>query len=311
MKQWGGGIPPWQFPSVTVTTAAIGSGKGIARASAGTADIGTSDAYLSAGDLVENPALVNVPLVISAQQVDYNIPGLSAGTHVRLNGPVLAEIYRGQITRWNDPAIAGLNPGVRLADIPIVPVHRSDSSGDTFLFSSYLSTQDPAWNNAFGYGTTVAWPLVGRAIAAMGNSGMVSACKATPGCVAYVGISYHAQARQDGLGEAQLENAAGQFVSPTPAAIGAAVANFVSLTPPNETISMVDGPASGGYPIVNYEYAIVNTRQPDATRARAIRTFLRWLIHKGNSGTYVDPWGFRALPSPVVALADTQINQIR
>ena len=121
-----------QVPAVTVSTAATGSGAGIAAASKGTADIGTSDAYLSSGDLVENPALLNIPLAISAQQVDYNLPGVGAGTHVRLDGQVLALMYQGTITSWNDPAIAALNAGVRLPAVRVVPVHRSDSSGDTF-----------------------------------------------------------------------------------------------------------------------------------------------------------------------------------
>jgi phosphate transport system substrate-binding protein len=113
-----------QFPVAVVRTAATGSGAGIADASAGTADIGTSDAYLSSGNLVKNPALLNIPLVISAQQVDYNLPGLGAGGHVKLSGPVLARMYQGTITVWNDPAIAALNPGVRLPAIKVVPVRQ-------------------------------------------------------------------------------------------------------------------------------------------------------------------------------------------
>ncbi|MGO9958445.1 MAG: phosphate ABC transporter substrate-binding protein PstS [Solirubrobacteraceae bacterium] len=310
MRTWAAGYHQ-QFPGVTISTAATGSGAGIAGASAGTVEIGTSDAYLSSGDLVKNPTLLNIPLVISAQQVDYNVPGLSAGTHLKLDGAVLARMYEGAIRRWSDPAIARLNPGVRLPAVAVAPLRRSDSSGDTFLFTSYLSTQDPAWNNAIGYGTTVAWPLAGGALAQKGNSGMVSGCESTPGCVAYIGISYLSQALAGGLGEAQLANAAGQFVLPTPVTIGAAVDSFVSSTPPNETISMVDGPAAGGYPIVNYEYAIVGTRQSDPARARAIRAFLNWAITTGNSAGYLDPVRFQPLPAALVALADEQIGQIR
>ena len=299
-----------QFPDVTVSTAATGSTAGITDASAGTADIGTSDAYLSSGNLVKNPALLNIPLVISAQQVDYNLPGLAAGTHVKLSGPVLAGMYEGRITAWTDPAIAALNPGVRLPAIKVVPVHRSDGSGDTFLFSSYLSTQDPAWNSTIGYGTTVAWPPVGGALARHGNAGMVAGCEAAPGCVAYVGISYLSQALAGGLGEAELANAAGRFVLPTPATINASVASFLSSTPPNETISMVDGPAANGYPIVNYEYAIVSTRQSDPAKARAIRAFLTWVITTGNSAQYLNKGGFQPLPAAMVTLAAQQIARI-
>ena len=299
-----------QFPDVMVSTAATGSGAGIADASAGTADIGTSDAYLSSGNLVKNPALLNIPLVISAQQVDYNLPGLGAGGHVKLSGPVLARMYEGTITAWNDPAIAALNPGLRLPAIRVVPVHRSDGSGDTFLFSSYLSTQDPAWNSTIGYGTTVAWPPVRGAFARQGNNGVVAGCEAVPGCIAYVGISYLSQALAGGLGEAALANAAGQFVLPTAATISASVASFVSSTPPNETISMVDGPAANGYPIVNYEYAIVSTRQSEPVKARAIRAFLTWVITTGNSASYLNQVRFQPLPAAMVTLAGQQIARI-
>ena len=299
-----------QVPDVTVSTAATGSGAGIADASAGTADIGTSDAYLSSGNLVKNPALVNIPLAISAQQVDYNLPGLGASGHVKLSGAVLARMYEGTITAWNDPAIAALNPGVRLPAIKVVPVHRSDSSGDTFLFSSYLSTQDPAWNSSIGYGTTVAWPPVGGALARRGNNGVVAGCEAVSGCVAYVGISYLSQALAGGLGEAELANAAGRFMLPTAATISASVARFLSSIPPNETISMVDGPAASGYPIVNYEYAIVSTRQSDPVKARAIRAFLTWVITTGNSAAYLSQVRLQPLPAAAVTLAALQIARI-
>jgi len=300
-----------QVPAVSVSTAATGSGAGIAAASAGKADIGTSDAYLSSGDLVRSPALLNIPLAISAQQVNYNLPQVSPGSHVKLDGQVLARMYEGTITSWDDPAIAALNPGVRLPAVRVVPVHRSDSAGDTFLFSSYLSTQDPAWNAAIGYGTTVAWPQVAGALAEHGNGGVVTACQSTPGCVAYAGISYLSSALADGLGEAELANAAGRFELPTASTISASVASFVSSTPPNETISMVDGPAAGGYPIVNYEYAIVSTRQPSAGRAQTLQAFLRWVITTGNSALYLDTVRFQPLPADVVTLALAQIDRIR
>jgi phosphate transport system substrate-binding protein len=299
-----------RYPQVSITTGATGSGAGIAGASAGTVNIGASDAYLSSGELVKNPALLNIPLAISAQQVNYNLPGLGAGVHLRLSGAVLAQMYEGKITIWNDPAIAALNPGVPLPGTTVVPLHRSDSSGDTFLFTSYLSTHDPAWGAAVGYGTTVAWPGASGALGRPGNSGMIAGCRATAGCVAYVGISYLSAALAAGLGEAQLQNASGQYLLPTAAAISAAVATFVSSTPPNETISMVNGPAAGGYPIVNYEYAIVSRRQPDAATARDIKAFLHWAITAGNAARYLGQVQFQPLASAVVSLSDEQIAEI-
>jgi phosphate transport system substrate-binding protein len=298
-----------QYPQLIIRTAGTGSGKGIAAASAGTADIGASDAYLSSGDLVKNPSLLNIPLAIAAQQVDYNVPSLGANVHINLSGLVLAQMYEGQITTWDSPAIRALNPGVSLPGTRVVPLHRADSSGDTFLFTSYLSTHDPAWNSAIGYGTTVAWPAVGG-LAATGNSGMVAGCRATPGCVAYVGISYLSKALAAGLGEARLANESGQFELPTGPAISAGVASFVSLTPPNETISMVNGPAPAGYPIVNFEYAVVSVRQPSAAQARDLKAFLHWVITKGNAAGFLNQVRFQPLPSAVVSLCNTQIARI-
>jgi phosphate transport system substrate-binding protein len=299
-----------QVPGVTVTTASTGSGKGIALASAGKADIGASDAYLSSGDVVKNHTLLNIPIAVSAQTVIYNLPGLSQHSHVNLNGAVLAGIYHGSITMWNDPAIAGINRVLHLPAIKIVPIHRSDSSGDTFLFTSYLSTQDPAWNDRIGYGTTAAWPPVPGAMAAGGSVATLHACESTPGCVAYNGISYLSQALSGGLGEAALANAAGRFTLPTAGTIQDSLSSFVSITPPNETISMIDGPSAGGYPIVNYEYAIVSVRQPDAGKAGTIRAFLKWVITTGNAASYLDAVRFQPLPAAVVSLGEEQIAEI-
>jgi phosphate transport system substrate-binding protein len=299
-----------QHANVSFTTAATGSGKGIAEASAGTVDIGASDAFLSSGDLVTNPAMLNIPLAISAQQVNYNVPGLRPATHLKLNGKVLAEMYQGSITSWDDPRIAALNPRVRLPHLRVVPLHRADSAGDTFLFTSYLSTQDSAWDRVTGYGTTVAWPPVPGARAETGNTGMVAGCTATPGCVAYVGIAYLSSALAGGLGYAALRNAPGAYEVPTAQTIGAAVGSFVSTTPVNETISMVDGPAGTGYPIVNYEYAIVSARQHNAATARDIKAFLHWAITAGNAPRYLDAVRFAPLPGPIVSLSDAQIARI-
>jgi phosphate transport system substrate-binding protein len=310
LHAWAGAYQQ-QFPQVRISTDGTGSGTGIKAASAGTVDMGASDAYLSSGDLVKNPALLNIPLAVAAQQVDYNLPQLKAGVHLRLTGVVLAQMYQGTIRTWNDPAIAALNPHVALPATRVVPLHRTDSSGDTFLFTSYLSTHDPAWNRAIGYGTTVAWPPVPGSQGQHGNSGLVSGCQATVGCVAYVGISYLSAALAAGLGEAELANALGQYELPTPASISAAVGAFVSATPANETISMVNGPASGGYPIVNYEYAIVRSRQPDRTRAQDIRAFLHWAVTIGNSARYLSQGRFEPLPAAVVTLSAQQIAKIK
>ena len=304
-----------QAAGVTVKTASTSSGKGIAAASAGSVDLGGTDAYLSSGDLVKKPALLNIPLATAAQTVIYNLPGVSAADHVRLDAAVLAGIYEGTITTWDDPRIAAINPGASLPADKIVPVYRADMSGDTFLFTSYLSTGSQSapgtqWNREVGYGTTVAWPRVPGALSEKGSLNVLHACASTPGCVAYNGISYLSQARAAGLGEAELENYAGQYTLPTATAIQDSVASFVSLTPPNETISLIDGPSPTGYPIVNYEYAVVSSRQPTAAKASALRAFLTWVITKGNQASYLATVGFQPLPAALVTLGEQQIQEI-
>ncbi len=295
------------YPQVTITTAGTGSGTGISSAAGGTADIGASDAYLSPSDVSKYPTLLNIPLAISAQMVNYNLPGFT-GT-LKLNGTVLAEIYEGKITMWNDSAIAALNPGVTLPDMKIVPLHRSDSSGDTFLFTTYLSDQVPAWSSSVGYDTTVAWPSVPGELAFKGNSGMVTGCQDNPGCIAYIGISYKSKTTAAGLGEAEVANGAGQYELPTAATIAAAAASFSSI-PASGTISLINSKASGAYPIINYEYAIVNSTQPNATKAQDIKALLYWAITTGNSGKYLSQVNFQPLPSTALAVSEALIAKI-
>jgi phosphate transport system substrate-binding protein len=296
-----------QFSQVTVTTAGTGSGTGISSAAGGTADIGASDAYLSPADNTKYPTLENIPLAISAQMVNYYLPGVSA--NLKLNGTVLTEMYEGKITTWNDPAIKALNPGVSLPATKVVPLHRSDSSGDTFLFTSYLSKQDPQWSSSVGFDTSVAWPKVASELAFKGNSGMVTGCKANPGCVAYIGISYKSKTTKAGLGEAQLENGASGYELPTSATIGAAAASF-STIPANGAISLINSTASGSYPIINYEYAIVNSTQSDATKATDIKALLYWAITTGNSSTYLSQVNFQPLPAAALSASKALIGKI-
>jgi phosphate transport system substrate-binding protein len=299
------------FPQVTIQTAGTGSGTGISDATNGTADIGASDAYLAPSSVQASPGLKNIPLAISSQLITYNIPGVLS--HLKLTGKVISDIYQGKITNWNDPAIVALNKGVTLPSLAIVTLHRADSSGDTFLFTQFLSKTDPSgWGTSVQFNTTVQWPNAPGALGETGNSGMVAGCKATPGCIAYVGISYQTQALQAGLGYAQLQNAKGQYVAPTAASIAAEAAAFVKKTPANGTISMIYGPATGGYPIVNYEYAIVETHQSTTSKAKAIRSVLEWAINAkdGNAATYLSQVDFQPLPASIAASSLKQILSI-
>jgi phosphate transport system substrate-binding protein len=296
------------YSQLTITTGGTGSGTGITDAATGTVDVGASDAYLSNAERAANPNLVNIALAISAQQINYNLPGVK---HLKLDGTVLAEIYSGKITKWNDPAIKALNPGVTLPAMTIVPLRRLDSSGDTFLFTSYLNAQDPSVWPASNVSTTVSWPQVPGETSETGNGGMVAGCAATKGCIAYIGISYLAKTQAAGLGDAELKNAAGHFVPIDTATIAAAAAAQTGKTPADETQSLINGPGPNAYPIINYEYAIVNKKQPDATKAEDIRAFLHWAVHSGQSAsTFLDAVDFQPLPSSVVQLSDTQISKI-
>jgi phosphate transport system substrate-binding protein len=300
-----------KYSQVSIQTAGTGSGTGISDAANGTVDIGSSDAYLSASQLQATPTLLNIPLAISVQVISYNLPGVTA--HVKLSGKILSSIYQGKITKWNDPAITSINPGVTLPSMPIVALHRSDGSGDTFIFSQYLSKQDASgWGNSVGVGTTVQWPSTPGGLAENGNGGMVSGCKATPGCIAYVGISFLSQLLGDGLNYGQLLNGAGNYTLPTPTAVSAEANYFTAKTPANGTISLINGPVATGYPIINYEYAIVNSHQSSTTVAKAIRSVLEWAIAPtdGNSSQYLSQVSFQPLPAKVVAQSTKQIASI-
>jgi phosphate transport system substrate-binding protein len=293
---------------VTITTGGTGSGTGITDATTGTVSIGASDAYLSSADLQKSPGLLNIPLAISAQQINYNVPGVKS---LKLDAATLAKIYTGKITTWNDPAIKALNAGAKLPGIKIVTLHRADSSGDTFLFTSFLNAQDPSGWGSSNVDTSISWPSVPGSLAETGNSGMVSGCQANKGCIAYIGISYLQKTQAAGLGEASLKNGSGAYELPTAATISSAAAAFTAKTPANETISMINGPAPTGYPIVNYEYAIVKTSQSNGAQAEDIRAFLHWTIHTGQDATtYLDPVDFQPLPASVVAKSDAQIAKI-
>ncbi len=301
-----------KYPNVTITTESTPAVVGITQAAARAVNIGGSGIYLSESDMAAHPGLMNIALTISAVHVNYNLPGVTE--HIKLNGKVLAAMYQGTIKTWNDPQIAALNPGLNLPATPVVPIHRSDGgTSDTFVFTEYLSKQDPdGWGKSPGHGTTVDFPSVPGSLAEDGMGGMATGCAQTPGCVAYLGTSYREQARQKGLGEAELGNASGNYLPPDAQTIQAEAASFASRTPANQAISLVNGPAPDGYPIVNYQYAIVYSTQKDPAIAQTMQSFLHWVVTDGNSPSFVDQVHFwlQPLPDAVVKLSDAQIATI-
>jgi phosphate transport system substrate-binding protein len=294
-------------PSITITSGATGSGTGITDAADGLVNIGASDAYLSSSDMSTYPGLINIPLTVAGLTVSYNLPGVKS---LNLNGPVLAQIYTGKITTWNNAAIAKINPGVTLPSTKIVTLHRADSSGSTFLFTSYLNATDPSvWKSA-DIGTTITWPSAPGALAETGSGGMVAACGTTKGCIAYVGVSYESKLTAAGLAWAALENKAGKYTMPTSASISAALASFPSA-PASGAEALINTSAPTGYPIINYEYAIVKKTQPSAAEAKVVKAFLTWILTTGDTATYLTAVNFEPLPASTLATAKTLVSSIK
>ena len=299
-----------EYPNITIQTASTGSGTGIAQSTAGVVQIGASDAYMSDAQLANTPGIVNIPLAISAQQINYNLPGV---TSLNLSGSVLAGIFTGTIRYWDDPALQADNPGVNLPHNAIVPVHRTDGSGDTFLFTQYLSAADSTWKDSIGYNTSVNWPAVQGALGGQGNPGVLQTLAQTPDSIGYLGISFLDQAQSKGLGTAALKNQAGHFVMPTQTNISAAAAAMVNDTPDDERISLIYAPGVDSYPIINYEYAVVQSHAASPEQAAALRTALMWIISPdgGNASKYLDPVHFLPLPASVFDKSKAQINKIQ
>jgi phosphate transport system substrate-binding protein len=309
-------------PNLQIRAAATGSGAGIAQAIAKQVQIGASDAYMSDNQAMANPHILNIPLAISAQTVDANLPELR-GQSLKLSGPVLAGIYSGKIRQWDAGPIAELNPGVRLPHNSIVPVRRADGSGDTFIFTQFLSfstaeeenatdTSYGSWGDKIGYGTTVNWPAVSGILTLSSNQEMVDTLAKTPYAVGYLGGSFQAEADKAGLITALLENQAGKFLLPNAQTITAAAASLTPRTPADERLTLVYAPGDDSYPLINYEYAMVSDQQPNPQMASALSNFLLWCISPqgGSAAALLDPVHFIPLPIAIRARSEVQIAKI-
>lgn len=298
-------------PDVRLTTASTGSGTGQAQSMKGLVQMGSSDAYLSDAQMKQHPSMLNIPTAISSQMINYNIPHLN-GDHIKLSPSVLADIYAGKITHWNDHRIEKLNPGVHMPHHRIIEVHRSDGSGDTFIFTQYLSKSNPWWKSKYGYGTSVSWAPVKGNIGAEGNSGMVNALKNNDYSIAYIGISYKKDIDKYNLGEARIGNRAGNFVLPEPKTVKAAAAAMVPKTPADQRISLIFAPGKYSYPIINYEYVLVDSKQPSQDMAESLRKFLLWAVSPagGNAMHFMKKVNFVPLPPSVALQSMEQIAKI-
>jgi phosphate transport system substrate-binding protein len=283
---------------VAVTYGAIGSGGGIAQITARTVDFGASDAPLNEEQFKEAKGVVQIPWALAATTIAYNVEGVS--NQLKLTGPVLAEIFEGKVTTWNAPAIAQLNPGVKLPSTKITPVYRSDASGDTFALTNYLSQISPEWKSKIGNSTEVKFPA---GIGAKGNSGVGGAISSTNGSIGYIAIAYVLENKFD---YALIKNAAGNYPVPGIPSISAAAAALKSV-PANNEVSIVNPPASaaGAYPISTFTYALVPEHSP---KASTLKPFLKWAVTEGQQfGAKLD---FAPLPAKVVAADEATIEKI-
>ena len=290
-----------QHPGVTVSYSAVGSSAGIAAISARQVDFGASDVPMNASELAsaKGGPVTQVPDALGAEGVAYHLD-LPAGARLRLTGPVIAAIFLGQITHWNDPAITALNPGLTLPAASITVVHRSDGSGTTYIFSNYLSSVDPAWAAKVGTGKTLNWP-VGEG--AEGNGSVTSAVFRTPFSIGYV-----EQAYSQGLllPFAAIRNQAGYYVLPSTQTIAAAAARKPAITPTD--FSIVNQPGASSYPISGYSWALVYTRQQNQATGQALVSMLDWLTHDGQA--YAAANHYVPLPAQVRQLALTMLQQV-
>jgi len=298
-------------PGVEIKTAATGSGAGIDQAISGAVQIGASDSYMSDADAKRHPDILNIPMAISAQTVNYNLPSLNS-TNLKLDGPTLAGIYSGKIRSWDDKAIAALNPGATLPHNDIIPVRRTEEAGDTFIFTQYLTFSTESWENNYGFGVKVAWAAVPGELEAVANAGMVDKIKQTPYSIGYVGVSSYADIAKAGIGTSALKSYSGEFLLPTPETIEAAAASLGPRTPVDERLTLVNAPGANCYPLINYEYAVVSSKQPSPDVASALRKFLLWAIAPDETNQkYLEDEHFIALPAHIWVLSHDQIMMIK
>ncbi len=302
-------------PSVNINYQSIGSGGGVRQFTERTVDFGASDAPLTEEEVQGLPSTpVHIPETIGSVVAAYNIPGIDKG--LKLTGPVLADIFAGKITRWDDPRILELNSGLSLPSADIVTIHRSDGSGTTFIWTSYLSQVSPEWNQTIGAGKSVQWTV---GLGASGNEGVSNTILSTPNSIGYVELTY---ALTTGMDYASLMNSAGNFVEPTLSSTQAAAQNAIIMngtgTTNNSTsgttvslpsgdqswthVSLLDAPGVDSYPIASFSYLLLykelSTNIDTMEKAQALAEFINWAITEGQQ--FASPLHYVPLPDSVV-----------
>jgi phosphate transport system substrate-binding protein len=287
-------------PGIKFNYQSIGSGGGIRMLSNRTVDFGGSDAPLTDQQLAGAPGKVlHFPTVMGADVIAYNLPGFT-GT-LRLTGPLIADIYSGKITKWDDDKIKAVNPGVAIPSEDIVVCHRSDGSGTTFIFVDYLSKISPSWATDVGRGTSVKWPV---GLGGKGNEGVTALVQQTPGAIGYVELIY---ALNNNIPFADIQNKAGNFIKPSLASVTAAAAS--ANMPADFRVSITDAPGAEAYPISSFTWMLVYQKQTNKETGEQIVKFLHWMLTDGQK--YAPELKYAPLPAEVVQKETAQIQQIQ
>jgi phosphate transport system substrate-binding protein len=297
-------------PGVNINYQSIGSGGGVKQFTEKTVDFGATDAPLTQNESQKAPGAVHIPETIGSVVAAYNIPSIP-DKGLKLSGEVLADIFLGKITKWNDPKIQALNTDKTLPGDDIVVVHRSDGSGTTFVWTDYLSSASPAWKEQFGKGKSVQWPV---GIGAPGNEGVANAIKSTPNTIGYIELSY---ALTTNTPFAFIQNKEGAFVEPTLASTKAAVQSFVASLPKGDgvwtNVSLVNAPGADSYPIASFSYLLLYKEMStdpnlDQAKAKALVDFISWAITEGQKTA--EGLDYVPLPEGVVKLNQDTLKSL-
>ncbi|HTQ10252.1 MAG TPA: phosphate ABC transporter substrate-binding protein PstS [Fimbriimonadaceae bacterium] len=289
-------------PGVTINYQAVGSGAGISQLEAGTVDFAASDVAMSDDELKTMPGpVVQIPMISGCVAMAYNLPGIQSG--LKLSGDVIADIYLGKITKWNDPRIVQQNPGVNLPDLAIAVVHRSDASGTSYIFTDYLCNVSAAWKSGPGKGKTVSWPT---GVGEPHNDGVAGYIKQSTGGFGYVELAYVIQTN---MTCATVKNRSGNYIQPTIDSTSVAVNAAVDSLKKDIRASIVDTSAPQGYPIAGFTYAIVDKTPKDPNKAKASIDFLKWVLGPGQE--MASKLQYAPLPKALADLNDTALTQVQ
>jgi len=288
-------------PDVQINYQSIGSGGGIRQVLAGTVDFGATDGPMSDEQLNQaRTKILHIPTVLGAVVPAYNIPGVKQ--ELKFTPEILAGIFLGKITHWNDAAIAKVNPGVTFPNQEIVVVHRSDGSGTTYVWTDYLSKVSPEWKNGPGRGTSVKWP---KGLGGKGNEGVAGMIRMTEGAIGYIELIY---AEQNKIPYGAVKNSAGEFVKASLASTTAAAASVKNM-PADFRVSITNPPGKDAYPIASFTWLLVPAQAKDASRGAIMKEFLGWMLNQGQGMTR--QLTYAPLPKEVADKVRTTIAQIR